>query len=210
MALPLLYVIGDSISLQYGPYLEKMLAGFLRYARKEGEEEALLNLDRPQGANGGDSSMVLEYVKARVSQGGWRPDVLFINCGLHDIKTDPLTGRRQVALADYRQNLATIAAIVKPLCRSLVWARTTPVIDAVHNKNKVDFHRHASDVELYNAAADEVMAGAGASICDLFSFTRNLGGAELFCDHVHFIEAVRAQQAAFITGYLHGIWRKIS
>jgi hypothetical protein len=35
------------------------------YARKEGEEEVRLNLDNPSGANGGDSSMVFHFYKAR-------------------------------------------------------------------------------------------------------------------------------------------------
>ena len=59
------YVIGDSISIQYGPHLQAYLKGTMGYARKEGEEKALLNLDCPQGANGGDSSMVLSFLKAR-------------------------------------------------------------------------------------------------------------------------------------------------
>ena len=39
------YIIGDSISIQYGPYLEAALHGVMAYARKEGEEEAP-NLDK--------------------------------------------------------------------------------------------------------------------------------------------------------------------
>jgi len=62
-----LYVIGDSISIQYGPYLEAALRGVMAYARKEGEEEALLNLDIPQGANGGDSGMVLSFLEAKTA-----------------------------------------------------------------------------------------------------------------------------------------------
>ena len=63
------YIIGDSISIQYGPYLEKALKGIMTYARKEGEAESLLNLDNPQGANGGDSSMVLAYLHGLKQQG---------------------------------------------------------------------------------------------------------------------------------------------
>ena len=45
------YVIGDSISIQYGSHLEQCLRGVAAYARKEGANEALLNLDPPQGAH---------------------------------------------------------------------------------------------------------------------------------------------------------------
>jgi len=50
-----LFIIGDSISIQYGPHLKKMVEGWLHYGRKRGEAEALNDLDRPAGTNGGDS-----------------------------------------------------------------------------------------------------------------------------------------------------------
>src|SRR3569623_656120 len=104
------FVIGDSISIQYGPYLEQYLAGYLHYARKSGESEALANLDIPQGANGGDSSMVLKYLRGLHQTKSLQADVLLINCGLHDIKTDPATGKKQVTLEDHRRNLQEILA----------------------------------------------------------------------------------------------------
>ncbi len=100
-----IHVLGDSISLQYGPYLQQYLAGVMDYARKEGETEALLNLDNPQGANGGDSAMVLSFVKALAAAGGIDADLLLVNCGLHDIKRNRETGQAQVAIADYESNL---------------------------------------------------------------------------------------------------------
>ena len=44
-----IYVLGDSISLHYGPYLQARLGGAITTVRKEAEEEALLDLDHPQG-----------------------------------------------------------------------------------------------------------------------------------------------------------------
>jgi len=64
------------------------------------------------------------------------------------------------------------------------------------------FHRFAADCERYNAVADEIMTEAGRPIIDLHTFTRNLG-RDLYCDHVHFHESIRRQQAAFIAGWLH-------
>src|SRR5271169_4796096 len=95
------YVLGDSISIQYGPYLEKYLSGIMDYARKEGVEEALLNLDKPQGANGGDSALVLSFLQARAAAGGIDADVLLLNCGLHDLRTDPVTSAKQAPLNQY-------------------------------------------------------------------------------------------------------------
>ncbi len=203
--LPQLFVIGDSISIQYGPHLERMIAGAFSYARKTGTEATPVGFQRKHGENGGDSSMVLDYIRAMRAWEAWRPDVLVLNCGLHDIKTDPATGERQVPLTQYRENLRTILAQLQGLKTRLVWVRTTPSEDAVHNKPDSTFHRHAADVTAYNAAADKLMASAGARIADLFTFTRNLGGSEIFCDHVHFTDPVRAQQAAFLVGVLDGM-----
>src|SRR5580658_3164656 len=100
-----IYVIGDSISVQYGPYLQSYLKGFLEYSRKEAEEEAALHLDNPQGAGGGDSSMVLSFLKAKVPAHGIDADFVLLNCGMHDIKTDPTSGTKQVPLQRYEENL---------------------------------------------------------------------------------------------------------
>ncbi len=205
-----IYVIGDSISIQYGPYLARFLKGIAEYARKEGEEEALLNLDKPVGANGGDSSMVRAFLEAKARAGGIDADLLLVNCGLHDIKTDPATGVRQVPLERYAENLRaiirTVAAMgsaAKPGLR-LVWIRTTPCNEAVHNARPgIAFHRFAADCDAYNRAADEVMAASGVPVIDLHSFTLALG-PELYCDHVHFVEPVREKQAAFIAGWVAG------
>jgi lysophospholipase L1-like esterase len=197
------YVIGDSISIQYGPHLARFLGGIADYSRKEGEEEALLNLDQPQGANGGDSSMVLDFLRAKARSGWLDVDLFLLNCGLHDIKTDPATGARQVPVEQYTANLREVVRLVASMGPRprLVWIRTTPCDEAVHNCRNVGFHRFAADCAAYNRAADEVMAAAGVPAIDLHAFTLSLG-PELYCDHVHFLEPVREKQAAFIAGWL--------
>ncbi len=196
-----LYIIGDSISIQYGPYLQQALQGVMHYARKEGETEALLNLDNPQGANGGDSSMVLAFLQGMAQQGGIGADLLLVNCGLHDIKTNPQTGQRQIGIDRYAENLRAIVALVATMPPSLAWIRTTPCDEYVHNQPHMAFHRFAADCDAYNAAADAIMQSAGIPIIDLHTFTCNLG-PDLYCDHVHFHEPVRTQQAAFLAGWL--------
>lgn len=199
-----IYVIGDSISIQYGPYLKSYLSGIIGYARKEGEEEAALNLDNPQGANGGDSGMVLSFLKAKACSGGIPADVLLVNCGLHDIKVNPLTGVKQISPGQYRENLEKILQQAKSMGLGVVWMRTTPCDERIHNKRPdMPFHRFAADGVAYNAIADTVMKSAGIPVIDLYSFTVNLG-EELYCDHVHFHEPVRMKQAAFIAGWLQG------
>ena len=197
---PSLFVLGDSISIQYGPYLEQMLQGICGYARKEEVAEGAQTPDYPAGANGGDSSMALAYLRHRFEEEGFAPNMLLLNCGLHDVKTNPKTGRTQVSLADYARNLRQILALMQQRPIKLIWVRTTAVDDARHNSRVSEFHRFNRDVLAFNGAADEIFASAGTPIIDLNRFTANLFG-EVYCDHVHFTEPVRAQQAAFIAGY---------
>lgn len=190
------HVIGDSISIHYGPYLEQYLSPWCGYSRKTGR---VGNLDEPDGANGGDSSMVLAYLQQCLAAGRqW--DVLLINCGLHDVKR--ANGRLQIELVQYKANLAAIFELARQLAAQLVWVRTTPVIDHLHNARMADFKRFNADVERYNAAADRLAAAAADGQIDLNGFCRSLGGAEIFADHVHFTDDIRRLQGAFIAGHL--------
>ena len=200
------YVIGDSISLQYGPYLKEYLNGIMEYSRKEGDEEAMLNLDKPQGSNGGDSSMVLSFMEAKAASGGIEADLLLLNCGLHDIKTNPATGEKQIPIELYEKNLRAIVKTVAKMKTRLVWMRTTPCDENVHNQKGMSFHRFSSDCNKYNDAADRIMKEAFIPVIDLHKFTINLGN-ELFCDHVHFQEHVRQKQASFLAGWL-SLWKE--
>jgi hypothetical protein len=199
------YVVGDSISLHYGPYLEKYLAGFAGYARKTGREKALDGLDLPRDANGGDSGAVLAFLRALAAQGRWPADLLLFNCGLHDIKTHPATGARQVPMGRYADHLAAILQTIENLGPRPIWIRSTPFDEENHNRKSVGFHRYVADLDAYNDTADRIMRAHGVDIIDLHGFTLRLGRpSELIVDHVHFREEVRALQGAFIAGWLHG------
>jgi lysophospholipase L1-like esterase len=202
------YVIGDSISIQYGPYLKQYLVGVMDYARKEEGSEALLNLDNPQGANGGDSTMVLSFVKTLAKSGGIDADLLLVNCGLHDIKRNPETGKVQVSIDHYENTLRSILSTVRHMRPKLVWIRTTPCDEQVHNRPGMGFHRFSVDCAAYNTVADHVMSEAGVPSIDLHTFTCNLG-PDLYCDHVHFHEHIREKQGAFIAGWLN-CWMNVN
>jgi lysophospholipase L1-like esterase len=201
LSLPAVFVIGDSISIQYGPYLEQYLQGFWEYDRKRDDGLSSANLDNPAGANGGDSGMVLDYVKIRLKDPNFKPDVLLLNCGLHDIKTPVGTTQKQVSLETYKSNLVNIFDLLTARGIKLVWVRTTPVDDEQHNSRQRSFHRFASDLDAYNEAADAIFSSREVPIVDLYQFTKNLGN-DIFIDHVHYGEEVRAKQAAFIAGCL--------
>ena len=195
------FVLGDSISILYGPYLKRMLSGIYNYDRKRGEDEALKDLDRPVGANGGDSQMVLDYLSDEYQKKS-AYDLLLLNCGLHDLRTDPQSGIKQISITLYAENLDKIVALAKGMSNEVLWVRTTPINDKVHNHCSPGFVRYNSDVEEYNKVADEITQLHGIQTLDLYSFTCNLGKEEIYVDHVHFNEEVRAAHAAFIAGFL--------
>lgn len=205
MAESLVYVIGDSISMQYGPYLKRFLPPALAYARKGEGGEAEKDLPGPIEPNGGNSVEVLAYLRALGNGQTWRPGLLLLNCGLHDIHADPDTGIRQVPLEAYRRNLQEILALLKKENVRVVWVRTTAADNSPPEACGESFQRYAADVDVYNAAADEIMGAAGVALLDLNGFTKSLGGPEVFCDHVHFCEEIREKQGAFVAGYVAGL-----
>jgi len=195
---PSCYVIGDSISLMYGPHLEAALGDRCRYFRKDGMIEAHYNLDRPQGANGGDSGMVRHFLEAwAVAENAERYDLLAVNCGLHDIKLDRATRQFAVDIQQYRANLTRIVQMAPSLADRFAWIRTTPVDDELHAKRDCGFDRFQKDVDAYNAAADEVMRRAGVPTIDLHAFTLSIEG-DLFTDGVHFLDPVCRRQGEWM------------
>jgi len=200
---PLVYVIGDSISMGYGPFLQALIEPDFRYSRKTGEEEALQQAGIQDGANGGDSSMVLAFLNTLDAWGAFKADILLVNCGLHDIKADPATGALQVPLQDYRRNVGQIVDVARRLATHPVWVRTTSVDDEQHNSRVKDFKRYARDLADVNRAADEIMTAAGVPMIDLTAFTERFG-VQAFMDHVHYTGEAKARQAEYIAGWLRG------
>ncbi len=196
MNFPTLHVVGDSISIHYGPYLQALLAGVMAYSRKTAPDGST---DDAGAANGGDSALVLAYLKTL--QPDRRFDVLLINCGLHDIRRNLVTNQPQIATDYYVANLRDILVEGQRLAQRVIWVRTTPINDERHNRLNTTFRRFEADVETYNALADRLMRERHVGIVDLHTFTRSLG-SNVYVDHVHFTAEVRTQQAAFIAGYL--------
>jgi hypothetical protein len=196
-----LFVVGDSISMHYGPYLEDYLRGTLEYDRKRDNGGATEG-GVPEGANGGDSGMVLHYLTARSKDPSFRPDILLVNCGLHDIKRNLERNKSlQVPLGRYRENLQSIHVISREIGARLIWVRSTPVVDTIHNQKGRTFYRYAADLDAYNRVADEFFAGVEVPVIDLYTFTARLGN-RAFIDHVHYDQETRALQAAYIAGFL--------
>lgn len=199
---PKVFVIGDSISMHYGPYLEKSLSGFFKYDRKRGTDK---NLDEPNGANGGDSNMVLAYLKELENSDDFKTDYLLINCGLHDIKRSGKNSDCQVIAFQYLKNIEEIITLSRKLKIQLIWINSTPVVDTIHNA-KMGFKRYNNDIIKYNNAAADLMKKEKIPIIDLYTFTKKFI-PEGYIDHVHYNLEVRQQQADFITGSLTAIYK---
>jgi lysophospholipase L1-like esterase len=195
-----LFVIGDSISCYYGKYLKDMLDGFCEYDRKGGKHK-LENLDDcTDGVNGGDSSMVLAYLKSVINRDFFSPDFILVNCGLHDTKTSDV--KLQVPIERYQENLLSILNVVKQKNIKTIWVRTTPANEKTTHWEPEEIRRRQDDIDLYNKVADEVMAENNIPVIDLHQFTLNLG-PDIYLnkvDSVHFNEQAAQLQASYIAG----------
>lgn len=195
---PTVFVIGDSVSLGYGPALQRGLEPDYHYARKGGEEEAFTNLDIPRGANGGDSQMVLAYMR-ELQQKAFHTDILLLNCGLHDLKRTGSPSQLQVPPDRYRSNLHAILELAVQLANTPVWVNTTPVDDIMHARRGAGFDRLQQDVRDYQLIVDKTLNAHAVPSLPLDRYTASLGaGPDIFVDGVHFKPSVCDQQGAYL------------
>jgi len=197
-----LFVIGDSISCYYGEYLKPMLAGVCEYDRKGGTNKLDDLDDCTDGINGGDSSMVLTYLKSVIVMDFFKPDYLLLNCGIHDTKM--FDEKLQVQPEQYSENLKQILDIAKTKNIKVIWVRTTPGNENTPQWKRQEIERRCNDIALYNTIADEIMTKNNVPIIDLHRFTVNLG-PDIYMneiDSVHFSKKAASLQAAFIAGFI--------
>lgn len=153
--LPRVLLIGDSISIGYTIPTRDHLEGKANVHRIP--------------VNGGPTSRAIERLDSWL--GGSRWDVIHFNFGLHDLKhvddagrpVNLTTGRRQVEIDAYRDNLRAIVKRLKQTGATLIWCSTTPVPEGAKG-------RVAGDELEYNAVAADVMREEGVAINDLHAF----------------------------------------
>ncbi len=183
---PRILIIGDSISMGYTPYVAEALADAAEVVHNPG--------------NAGDTSHTAANLEAWLAEA--RPAVVHFNCGLHDIKVSRETRAHQVPLAAYRTNLERIVGRLERCGARLVWASTTPVIDARHQAAK-EFDRYDRDVDNVNAVAAEIMEQAGIPVNDLHAAAMSGGLEELLTDDgVHFTDQGYRRLAAVVADRL--------
>jgi lysophospholipase L1-like esterase len=117
------------------------------------------------------------------------PDIVQINCGLHDLKRKTVTSEPAVSLVQYNANVRTLLEQVVTMTDSrVIWATTTPVNENWHREQK-GFERWESDVLAYNAAASKIAGELGVAVNDLHEVIRKAGrDTYLKPDGVHFTD----------------------
>ena len=115
-----LFVLADSISIHYGPFLEEYIKDVFTFDRK-GKNQECKDLNIASQVNGGDSSNILKYLELLPDL---EYDVMLLNCGLHDIKTH--SHGIQIPLEQYESNLRKIVKLICSRGKKLVWVTSTP------------------------------------------------------------------------------------
>jgi isoamyl acetate esterase len=166
-------LIGDSIRKGYQPFVKKQL---------EGE----FDLWGPE-ENGGTSGNIISHIKEWLEEK--QVDLIHINCGLHDIKRDKTSLEIKTPAVEYENNLKQIFEIIQQKGNiKIIWAATTPVNEAAHNKIK-PFYRYEKDIEEYNRIASKITREMDIPVNDLFGFVEKIGKYKyLVNDGVHFTQ----------------------
>lgn len=182
--LPKVVMVGDSIRLGYAPLVAKRLAG-------------KADVISPP-ANGGDSANVLKHLDAWVLREN--PDVVHLNCGLHDLKVTKTDKQYQVDLAQYENNLKQIVTRIREgTSAAIVFANTTPILDGRHAKRKAAFDRFEADVQRYNTAAVTLMKELNVPVHDLHWVVEQGGSEKLLgADGTHYTPAGYERLAAAV------------
>lgn len=153
--LPQVLIIGDSISIGYFKPLQDRFKDIAVVSHNEGNAQ--------HTAHG------LKKLDEWLSDTKW--DVIHFNHGLHDLKyvdargrnTSVETGKHQIPIDQYEQNLDEIVKRLKNTGAKLIFATTTPVPDGTGFRAK-------GDAVIYNRAAERIMNKHRIPINDLYSF----------------------------------------
>ena len=197
---PLLYAVGDSISIGWLPHLAHCI----------GRASSRLPSARYTVAHapGWGTSEVLRHRMAEWLR-GYRPAVIACNSGLHDIGRAQAAGwHLAVAPQRYERNVDALIGIFRAAAPSarLVWLTTTPVIRARMDATEGYRHykRDEDDVDTYNDIANAVMERNRVEVLDLHEAVNCAGTERLIGpDGVHFTE-----EGSRLLGSLIG-WRVI-
>jgi hypothetical protein len=193
-------ILGDSISIGYTPFVQKMLAEEIVVLRP-------MRGEKPENCSGTTAGVANIDRWLQIDGGKW--DVIHFNWGLHDLKhvkpdgkaSDSATDPPQATVEMYEKNLREIVAKLKATGAKLIFATTTPVPDG-----SMKVYRTDADAVKYNAAALKVMKENDIAVNDLYAFAKpQLQKIQIQPANVHFTkegsevlagEVVKAVRAA--------------
>ena len=153
--LPMVMILGDSISMGYTPTVKKDLAGKANIIHNPGNSQG--------------TTYTLTQIDNWLKLQEW--DVIHFNLGLHDLKRVKVAGTSensddkndpyQADLATYEKNLKAIVAKLKASEAKLIFATTTTFPAGVSP------YRDPVDVPKYNGVAIKIMKENGIPVNDL-------------------------------------------
>lgn len=181
--LPKVLLLGDSISIGYTAFVQKLLEGKATVIRPMATEQKAENC---QGTTYG-----LQRIRDWIGNTRW--DLIHFNFGLHDIKhVDPITGKnskdpnhpQQASPKQYKKNMKQIIKILKSNGARLIFATTTPYPDRTNGPL-----RAPGQPEIYNRVAKKLMKKHRIGLNDLFGFVEPRMKELQRPENVHFTEA---------------------
>ena len=135
-----------------------------------------------------NSLKILTYWRSWLE--GKNPDVLHLNCGLHDVKTiSGETSEMLVPLEWYWRNLERLFENLRQMRpqTKLIFATTTPVLEHVTRAPGRAFCRSNAAIDACNDAARELAERFGVEINDLNALVKKRGPETMINpDGVHF------------------------
>jgi hypothetical protein len=183
--LPRIYIIGDSISIGYTPFLRENLKGIANVLRIP--------------LNGMTSRKGKEHFKEWTDIG--HVDLYLINFGIHDIYRD-----RTVPMDEYLSNIFYIAESLLQKGRVL-WVTTTPFIgpQKLHPLADVEAHKD------YCSESKSFMLNRNVPICDLDELIASFDKSDYQKDGLHFEDHGSKKIADYMTDIVkeHLMKRKI-
>jgi lysophospholipase L1-like esterase/dienelactone hydrolase len=163
--LPRVLLLGDSIRVGYAPLIAKRLAGIAEVISPE---------------DCGDSRTALKMLDGQLAAA--RPALVHFNCGLQDLKVGKISNEWQVIARDYHYNLRTIVERIRKSAKEsprVIFATTTPIVDARHAAKHQDFYRFNADVRDCNERAVKIMLELDVPVDDLYAIVQDGGAAKL-------------------------------
>ena len=149
-------LIGDSIRMGYQPLVSKLLKGKATvWGPGDNCRHSLCILDNFQG-----------WIIDR------KPDILHINCGLHDAAEDVFPdGKAQVLISQYGINLRRIVQKTKQFLpeTTMIWAMTTPRFLYAYEPRNLPFYqwKPKKNIAQYNTCARKIMQANNILVNDL-------------------------------------------